>query len=125
MKEIVAIIRTNMMNRTRQTLIDKGFAAFTVRKVVGRGKGEVDFKALNAVSEGIPDALPHLSSDGPRLVAKRMINLIVEDGQVPKAVEAIITANKTGHPGDGRIFIRSIIDSVRIRTGESGDAALA
>jgi len=125
MKEIIAIIRINMMNQTRQALIDAGFAAFTVRKVLGRGKGEVDFRAFNAVSEGIQDALPHLKGDGPRLVSKRMLCMTVDDAQVTKAVDAIINSNKTGHPGDGKIFVLPIIDTIRIRTSETGAAALA
>jgi len=124
MKEIIAIIRTNMMNRTRESLINMGFAAFTVRKVLGRGKGEVDFRALYAASEGIPDAIPHLKGDGPRLVSKRMLNLVVEEAKVEKAIEAIISANKTGNPGDGKIFILPIMGAVRVRTGEEGAAAL-
>lgn len=125
MKEIIAIIRINMMNQTRHALVNAGFAAFTVRKVLGRGKGEVDFRALNAVSEGIQDALPHIKGEGPRLVSKRMLCIIVPDAQVATAVEAITNANKTGHSGDGKIFVLPIIDAVRIRTSESGAAALA
>ncbi|KOR33596.1 nitrogen fixation protein [Achromatium sp. WMS3] len=125
MKEIIAIVRINMINQTRQALVDIGFPAFTVHKVLGRGKGEVDFRVLDAAAEGLPDAMPHLNSDGPPLVAKRMLNIIVEDEQVEKIVSTLIKLNKTGNHGDGRIFINSIADAIRIRTREEGAAALA
>lgn len=125
MKEVIAIIRINMMNQTRQSLVEAGFPAFTVRKVVGRGKGEVDFRALQAVSAGIPDAMPHIKGDGPRLVSKRMLIIMVEDAQVPALVNAITAANKTGNHGDGKIFVLPLTDAHRIHTGEHGAAALA
>ncbi|KOR28339.1 nitrogen fixation protein [Achromatium sp. WMS2] len=125
MKEIVAMIRINMINQTRQALVEAGFSAFTVRKVLGRGKGEVDFRVLSAAAEGLPDALPHLNNDGPMLVAKRQLNIVVEDNQVEKVVETLIKINKTGNRGDGKIFIVPIDDAVRVRTREEGSAALA
>jgi nitrogen regulatory protein PII 2 len=125
MKEITAIIRLNMINQTRQALVNMGFPAFTVRKVLGRGKGEVDFQIFNAAAEGLPDAMAHLKGDGPPLVAKRMLNIIVADEDVSKVVETIIAVNKTGNRGDGRIFVTPMIDAIRIRTREEGAAALA
>jgi nitrogen regulatory protein PII 2 len=125
MKEIIAVIRLNMINQTRQALVDMGFPAFTVRKVLGRGKGEVDFRVLNAAAEGLPDAMAHLQGDGPPLVAKRVLNIVVPDEQVSKVVETIIATNKTGNRGDGRIFVVPIADAIRIRTREEGVAALA
>ena len=48
MKQVIAIIRMNMMNATKQALIEAGFPAFTARKVVGRGKGNVDLRVIKA-----------------------------------------------------------------------------
>jgi nitrogen regulatory protein PII len=57
-------------------------------------------------------------------VPKVKIEVAVADAAVPRVVEAIIRAAKTGSIGDGKIFIRDLTDAVRIRTGENGDAAL-
>ena len=52
MKQITAIIRMNMMNVTKQALIEAGFPAFTVRKVLGRGKGNVDYRVISGAEAG-------------------------------------------------------------------------
>jgi len=125
MKQIVAIIRMNMMNATKQALIESGFPAFTVRKVVGRGKGNVDYRVIRGAEVGAPEAIARLRDDGPMLVPKRMMNLVVPDEAVPKLIEAIIKTNRTGNRGDGKIFVLPIEDAVRVRTNERGATALA
>ena len=59
-----------------------------------------------------------------KLYPKRLISIIAEDDIVSDIVEAIINVNKTGKPGDGKIFITPIKNSVRVRTGEFGTKAL-
>lgn len=125
MKQIIAIIRINMINKTRQALVNEGFSAFTVRKVLGRGKGDVDFRVLHGAAAGSTDAIARLKDDGPMLVPKRMLNIVATDESVPKLVETIIRINKTDNKGDGKIFVLPIADAIRIRTGETGAAALA
>jgi nitrogen regulatory protein PII 2 len=114
-----------MVNATKQALIEAGIPAFTVRKVLGRGKGSVDFRVLHGAEEGRSEAVARLKDDGPMLVPKRMMSIVAPDETVPKVVETIIGANKTGRAGDGKIFILPITEVVRIRTGERDAAALA
>jgi nitrogen regulatory protein PII 2 len=124
MKRITAIIRMNRMNQTRQALVEAGYPAFTVRKVLGRGRGQVDYRVLHGAEAGEAEAIAHLKDDGPMLVPKRMMTIIVPEGDVDKVVQALIGPNQTGNKGDGKIFVQSISDSIRIRTGERGTAAL-
>ena len=125
MKQVIAIIRMNMVNRTKEALVEAGFAAFTVRKVLGRGKGQVDFRVLHGAESGHSEAIAHLKDDGPMLIPKRMMNIVVPTDAVSKVVETIIKANQTGKPGDGKIFILPVSEAIRIRTGEVGEKALA
>jgi nitrogen regulatory protein PII 2 len=124
MKQVIAIIRMNMMNATKQALIEAGFPAFTARKVVGRGKGNVDVGVMQGAEAGAPEAIARLKDDGPMLLPNRMMTVAVADESVPKLIETIIRANHTGRSGDGKIFVVPIEDSVRIRTGERGAAAV-
>ena len=125
MKQVIAIIRMNMMNATKQALIEAGFPAFTVRKVLGRGKGNVDYRVIHGAEAGAPEAIARLKDDGPMLIPKRMMSLVVPDEAAPKVIETIIRVNRTGNRGDGKIFVLSIEDAVRVRTGERAVAALA
>lgn len=125
MKQIIAIIRMNMVGRTKQALVDAGFSAFTVRKVLGRGKGNVDFRVLHGAEGGHHEAIAHLKDDGPMLIPKRMMNIVVPAAAVPRVVEAIIKTNQTGTAGDGKIFVLPVGEAIRIRTGEAGEKALA
>ena len=59
-----------------------------------------------------------------RLIPKRIFYVVVPDKLVPKTVKTIIKVNRTGKSGDGKIFIMPVMDSVRVRTGESGDPIL-
>jgi nitrogen regulatory protein PII 2 len=123
MKEIMAIIRMNKMNQTKQALADAGVASFSARKVVGRGKGKVDYLLLKGAAAGSEEAIVQLGP-GPKLIPKRLLNIIVPDDLVPAVVRMIIAVNQSDHPGDGKIFVMPILDAVRVRTGERGDAAL-
>ena len=125
MKQVIAIIRMNMMNATKQALIEAGFPAFTVRKVLGRGKGNVDFRVIQGAEAGAPEAIARLKDDGPMLIPKRLMNLVVPDELVPKLIETVIKINRTGNRGDGKIIVLPIEEAVRVRTNERGAAALA
>jgi len=123
MKEILAVIRMNMMNATKQALADAGISAFNGRPAFGRGKGNVDFRILSGAAAGHEEAISQL---GPqiRLIPKRMVSMVVPDANVQTVVDAIIKVNCTKHPGDGKIFVMPCEDAIRIRTGECGDIAL-
>ena len=119
MKELIAIVRINMMNQTKQALTDCGVDAFFAHEAHGRGKGFVNPQVLEGVERGYEEAAALLGEKG-KLYPKRMITVIVEDSMVDCAVETIINTNQTGKPGDGKVFIVPISDAVRIRTGEKG-----
>jgi len=123
-KEILAVIRMNMMNKTKVALTTAGIHSFTATgRVVGRGKGLVDYELLQAASKGQTEAVAQLG-DGPRLMPKRIITVVVPDRNVEAAIGAIIETNQTGNPGDGKIFVLPVDDSYRVRTGERGDKSL-
>lgn len=111
MKEIMAFIRTQKVNDTRKALELNGFYAYTCRKCLGHGK-----ERLSSAGESLVQAL---EGETRRLIAKRYFTLIVDDEDVKRAVNIIIEANRTGNPGDGKIFVRSLDESYCVRTGES------
>jgi len=123
MKEVMAVIRMNKVNQTKKALADVGISSLHARECLGRGKGLVDFSVLKGAEQGYEEAISQLGSS-QRLIPKRMITVVVPDTLVEKTVHTIITVNKTGKAGDGKIFIMPIEDSIRIRTGESGNETL-
>ena len=123
MKEVLAVIRMNKMNVTKRALADAGVASMTARKVIGRGKGKVDYLLLKGAEEGYEEAINQLSP-GPKLIPKRMITMVVPDDKVKAVVDTIIDTNQTDSPGDGKIFVLPVTDAVRVRTGEAGEAAI-
>jgi nitrogen regulatory protein PII 2 len=123
MKEIMAIIRMNKMNQTKKALADAGIPAFVAREGYGRGKGLVNQAVLDGAAAGNEEAIALLGSKG-RLFPKRIVSIVVPDAQVETVIGAIVSVNKTGQAGDGKIFVLPVSDSVRVRTGEAGDAAI-
>jgi len=123
MKEVMAVIRMNMMNQTKKALAAAGISSMNGREALGRGKGIVDFKLLAGAEKGYEEAISQLGQS-QRLIPKRMLSIIVPDNLVERAVKAIIKTNKTGKSGDGKIFVMPVINAFRVRTGEDGDAVL-
>ncbi|HOJ98511.1 MAG TPA: P-II family nitrogen regulator [Termitinemataceae bacterium] len=123
MKEVLAIIRMNMMNKTKQALSDAGISSFTARECVGRGKGIVDYSILKGAEKGYDEAISQLGMSHP-LVPKRWLSIVVPDKLVSKTVETIIKTNQMGKAGDGKIFILPVMEAYRIRTAEQGDQVL-
>ena len=124
MKEIMAVVRINKMNETKRALGDAGFTGLTAAgKVLGRGRGMVDYQLIRGAEEGYQEALAQLGKS-PRLNSKRLLTLVVSDDKKDLAVETIIKANSTGNPGDGKIFVLPILDSIRVRTEERGNSTL-
>jgi nitrogen regulatory protein PII 2 len=123
MKEIMAIVRINMMNKTKKALADAGISSITARDALGRGKGLVDLTLLEGAEKGYEEAVAQLGQSS-RLIPKRIFFIAVPDRLVSKTVKTIIAVNRTGKSGDGKIFIVPLSDSVRVRTGESGDQVL-
>ena len=112
MKLITAIIKPFKLEEVRSSLTDIGLQGMTVTEVKGYGRQ----KGHTEVYRGAEYAVSFLP--------KIKIEVVVADGLVDKAVEAIVKAAKTGQIGDGKIFVSAVEHTLRIRTGESNDAAL-
>jgi nitrogen regulatory protein P-II 2 len=112
MKLITAIIKPFKLEEVRSNLTDIGLQGMTVTEVKGYGRQ----KGHTEVYRGAEYAVSFLP--------KIKIEVVVPGALVDKAVEAIVKAAKTGQIGDGKIFVSSIEHTLRIRTGESDDAAL-
>jgi len=124
MKEVIAVVRINMMNQTKEALTAAGVDAFFAHEAQGRGKGFVNPDVLAGAEEGYEEAASLLGEKG-KLYPKRMITVVTDDDQVAGVVETIIKTNQSGKPGDGKIFILPIPDAARVRTGETGAKAIA
>jgi len=127
MKEVMAIIRMNKINETKRALSEGGFSSITCRKVFGRGKKKVNYTLIEELIDGKPLAdnkVIESISEAHRLIPKRLLTMIVKDDEVKKVVDIIIETNKTGHMGDGKIFVMPVEETLRVRTGETGEVAL-
>lgn len=127
MKEIIAMVRTNMMNKTKEALLDIGVPAFFANQVLGRGKGLHAPQPQAANGEEPLEASVRTTEatlETGRLFSKRMLTVVVPDDVVDKVIATIISINQTGNPGDGKIFVLPMGNSVRVRTAESGEAAI-
>lgn len=112
MKKIEAIIKPFKLDEVKEALHEVGLQGITVTeaKGFGRQKGHTE---LYRGAEYVVDFLP-----------KVKLEVVVEDHQVDRAVEAIENAARTGRIGDGKIFISTIEEAIRIRTGERGNDAI-
>jgi len=123
MKEVMAVIRMNMVNKTKKALAEAGISSFTARECLGRGKGVVDFSVLKGAEKGYEEAISQLGQS-QRLIPKRWLTIVVPDRLVKKTVDTIIQTNQTGKSGDGKIFVLPLLEAYRVRTGEYGDKVL-
>lgn len=112
MKKIEAVIREEKLPPIRDALDKSGFKGITVLDVKGRGaQGGVSLQWR--VGEYKVDLLP-----------KKMVVLVVKDDDCKKVVDIICEYSKTGDMGDGKIFISTIDEIIRVRTSETGSAAV-
>ncbi|MCP4118001.1 MAG: P-II family nitrogen regulator [Desulfobacteraceae bacterium] len=123
MKEIMAVIRMNMINGTKCALIEAGVSSMTAMEALGRGKGLVDMNLLKGAEQGYEEAIARLGQAGP-LIPKRVISIVVPEKLVAKTVGTIIDVNRTGKPGDGVVWVMPVMDALSVRTGEAGDKVL-
>ena len=121
MKEIMAIIRPNKIQRIKDALAAAGYPSITVKEVLGRGK-------QRGLQHEFCHELPQPGEDTDyasiSFIPKRMLTLVVADSEVAQLIELIINVNQTGNVGDGKIIISPVGGALRIRTGESGESAL-
>jgi nitrogen regulatory protein P-II 1 len=112
MKRIEAFVRMNKLDEVKQALEDAGIHGMSCEQVRGYGRqlGRTDkYRG---------------STYAVNLLPKMKIEVVVKDDDLDDALETIVKTTQTGEIGDGKIFISDVIDAVRIRTGERGDAAL-
>ncbi|MGC8805972.1 MAG: P-II family nitrogen regulator [Thiomonas sp.] len=112
MKLITAIIKPFKLDEVREALAEIGVTGLTVTEVkgFGRQKGHTE---LYRGAEYVVDFLP-----------KVRVEAVVKEDQVDRAIESIVKAARTGKIGDGKIFVTSVEQVVRIRTGETGEVAV-
>jgi len=112
MKLVEAIIKPFKLDEVKDALNDIGIEGITVSEVKGYGrqKGHTE---LYRGAEYVVDFIPKIK-----------LEIAISDDLVPKVVETILTAARTGRIGDGKIFVYPIDDALRIRTGERGDDAV-
>ena len=112
MKKVEAIIKPFKLDEVKEALQEAGVQGLSVIEVkgFGRQKGHTE---LYRGAEYVVDFLP-----------KVKIEVVLPDAQVDAAVEAIIAAARTDKIGDGKIFVSTVEQAIRIRTGESGEDAL-
>ncbi len=112
MKQITAILKPFKLEEVREALAVVGVTGLTVTEVkgFGRQKGHTE---LYRGAEYVVDFLP-----------KVKVEVMVKSADLDRCIEAIVKAAKTGKIGDGKIFVTSIEQVVRIRTGETGDEAI-
>jgi nitrogen regulatory protein P-II 1 len=112
LKKIEAIIRPFKLEEVKEALVEEGVRGLTISEVrgYGRQKGHTEtYRGSEYRIEFIP---------------KIKIEIVVNDSNVDKVVDAILKSAKTGQIGDGKIFIYDINEVIRIRTDESGEQAL-
>jgi nitrogen regulatory protein P-II 2 len=112
MKIVMAIIKPFKLDEVRDALTSVGIAGLTVTEVKGYGRQ----KGHTEIYRGTEYAVSFLP--------KMKIEVAVESDQVDQVIDAISRAAKTGHIGDGKIFVFELDHAVRIRTGETDAAAL-
>lgn len=112
MKKIEAYIRPSKLDDVKGALAEVGITGMSVSEVKGFGRQKGHTEIYRGAEYRV-DFLPKIK-----------IELVVPDDISDRAVEAIVRAAKTGQIGDGKIFIATVEEAVRIRTGETGELAL-
>ncbi|HIG81987.1 MAG TPA: P-II family nitrogen regulator [Verrucomicrobiales bacterium] len=112
MKKIEAIIKPFKLDEVKDALAEEGLAGMTVTEVKGFGRQKGHTEVYRG-SEYTVDFLPKIK-----------LEIVVGDDQVEAATKAIIASAKTGKIGDGKVFVLNVEQATRIRTDETGEAAV-
>jgi nitrogen regulatory protein P-II 2 len=112
MKLIIAIVKPFKLDEVREALVAAGVEGLTISEVKGYGRQKGQTEIYRGAEYQV------------NFVPKVKLEAVVDDETVAAAVEAIKTSAATGKIGDGKIFVLEVSDAVRIRTGETGTAAL-
>lgn len=113
MKKIEALVRNSKLYSIKDALENVGIRGMTVYEVKGLG-----------IQKGVTSGGRPGSVSGSELNPKTKIEIVCDDDDVPKIMGAIAESAKTGSVGDGKIFVYTVEDSMRIRTGERGSDAV-
>ncbi|MGB7484945.1 MAG: P-II family nitrogen regulator [Phormidesmis sp.] len=112
MKRVEAIVRPEKLQDVKNALIEIGATGMTLEDVRGFGRQKGQTSTYRGISYTV------------EFLTKKRLVLVVADEQLNAILETIATSAATGTIGDGKIFVSSVEGAVRIRTGETGDAAL-
>jgi nitrogen regulatory protein P-II 1 len=112
MKKIEAIVRHHKVDEIREVLIKMGHHVMTITEVLGFGRQKGQTETYRGAEYRV-DFLPKIK-----------VEVVVPDAAVSHVIQAIVESARTGQVGDGKIFVSDLSTTVRIRTGETGDAAL-
>ena len=123
MKEVTAVIRQNMMNKTKKALSEAGISSMTALMAQGRGKGLVDYKLIHGAEENFEEAIA-LLGQRDHLVPKRLLMIAVPDDLVQRVVDTVLKVNQSGKHGDGKIFVSPMLEAFRIRSSELNEPLL-
>lgn len=112
-KRIEAFVRVNRLEAVKEALEAEGIRGLSCENVRGYGRqmGRTD--------------LYRGSTYAVNLLPKMRVEVVVRDEDLDTAIDAIVSAAHTGEIGDGKIFVSDVLDAIRVRTGERGDAALS
>ena len=139
MTEIMAVIRQSKVKETLEALSKIGVDSTTVHNLNGRGRQggnimesvdplmKVDVECVSRIYKfPTPSSMAEYSKLTKPVfwIPKTLLDIVVEDVPADKVVEVITAVNRTGSPGDGKVFVLPIEDAIRIRTGERGPAAI-
>ena len=113
MKKIEAFIRHEAFEPIRAELLDKGFPSLSIIEAKGSGRQKGFTESYRGAKTTV------------FLRPKVKLEMVLDDSDVDRAIDAILELAHTGEPGDGKIFILPVEESIRVRTGERGDVVLA
>ncbi len=113
MNKVEAIIRPEKLEAVKEALAAAGFVGMNIVNVTGRGVQKGIVHAGRGGEEYRVDMLP-----------KSKVELVVRDDDTDRVIDVIIAAARTGSIGDGKIFVMPVTESIRVRTGERGEASL-
>ncbi len=125
MKEVIAFIRRYRAPETKAALDRAGFPGVTSQSVHGRGKQGGRAGLIGEIDPQLAELMkPDEAAAKAEFVPKTMLTIVVRNEDVSRVVEIITNVNRTGYTGDGRIFVCPVEEIVRVRTGETGAAAV-
>ncbi len=112
MKYVIAIVKPNRVDEVRGALSALGVKGMTISEVKGYGRQKGHTEVYRGAEYQID------------FVPKARIEVAIDDAELQRVVETITRAAKSGKVGDGKIFVLELVETVRIRTGETGSSAL-